>query len=674
MFRIESFPQLDNAAGDSQREGAASVVSSCSETIHVCIATAQKLSSSDGVICTIGRRNATLVFESDKCVSRKHCTIRMVVSPAPPQYPWLGPQSKEEERFTGVTLVVTDMGSKYGTFLMKPAEHQSVDMKKTNKEDDDTDTDDEVEAPNSFRWNNNVGSGMNLAVETKLEPNQSYPLVFSSASSENSVWIRCGVSGSLVRATLLPTMIFCMGTSISNKYSQSLLASIGARQVLGWSNELCTHLILENDDKVTSKRLCAWLCGKPVCTPAFIQAFLDLSSPPATLLPNPKDFIPSVKRNSTTMLLQQSSPTKDHVTLLSNFVFLFLQEDQKEFIPLVEAAGAEAVALFKRAKNEEKEQCVNNLKTEFSKITLIAVTPLDNSKKDEETLQWENILKCKFHVPFMDSTSLAQTIISNKKPEESSSFSVNQMQEAETSEDNHDTQNDNTRSGDEQEQQQPSIDVSTSEDIHATHNTKEEKNKVIEIIEQPPTLRSAPEPEWQGRPKKKQKHDRDLEEKSSTLAVDPVPPKNTPHAETGTTSSPLKRKRLPRATKDGWLSVAPRDADKRTAYRGLDVDQLRNEGCLEEAITEFRSDLIIEPKQTNKTMQSSNTNFKKFRKNFVFQGVAQDVTLVAVLPKETARQRELELTQRQIEEEEILVDTLFNPEQKRQTQIRKKRL
>lgn len=274
----------------------------------------------------------------------------------------------------------------------------------------------------------------------------------------------------------------------------------------------------------------------------------------------------------------------------------------------------------------------------------------------------------------MDSTSLAQTIISNKKPEESSSFSVNQMQEAETSEDNHDTQNDNTRSGDEQEQQQPSIDVSTSEDIHATHNTKEEKNKVIEIIEQPPTLRSAPEPEWQGRPKKKQKHDRDLEEKSSTLAVDPVPPKNTPHAETGTTSSPLKRKRLPRATKDGWLSVAPRDADKRTAYRGLDVDQLRNEGCLEEAITEFRSDLIIEPKQTNKTMQSSNTNFKKFRKNFVFQGVAQDVTLVAVLPKETARQRELELTQRQIEEEEILVDTLFNPEQKRQTQIRKKRL
>jgi len=187
-------------------------------------------------------------------------------------------------------------------------------------------------------------------------------------------------------------------------------------------------------------------------------------------------------------------------------------------------------------------------------------------------------------------------------------------------------------------------------------------------------LRSAPQPEWHGRPKKKQKQNRDVEENTSTLAVDPVSQRNAPPTETNTTSSPLKRKHLPRATKDGWFSVAPRDAEKRRAYRGLDIDQLRNEGCLEEAITEFRSDLIKEPKQTNKNIRSSHVNLKKFRKNFVFQGVAQDITLVAVLPKETVRQRELELTQRQIEEEELSVDTLFNPEQKKCKQVRKMRL
>ncbi len=135
-------------------------------------------------------------------------------------------------------------------------------------------------------------------------------------------------------------------------------------------------------------------------------------------------------------------------------------------------------------------------------------------------------------------------------------------------------------------------------------------------------------------------------------------------------SHPESRRKLPSPTKDGWLAIAP--SKDRSAYRRIDITQWIEEGGMEEALTECRTDLIVVHEKNKEANNQRRTNhkknfkicdFKKFHKNYVFKGSydEKNITLTAVLPKETPRQNHKELTQQQIEENELFVDALFNP-------------
>jgi len=124
------------------------------------------------------------------------------------------------------------------------------------------------------------------------------------------------------------------------------------------------------------------------------------------------------------------------------------------------------------------------------------------------------------------------------------------------------------------------------------------------------------------------------------------------------------------------LAIAP--SKDRSDFRRIEVAQLIEEGGMEEALTECRTDLIVvheknkasnnqRRKNNKKSFQSS--DFKKVSKNVVLKGLddEENITLVAVLPKESDRQSHKEWTQQHIEEEELFVDTLFNPKGLRNT-------
>lgn len=515
MFRIESFPH-DNQSlskpmkvnqGSSTMQSVSGGIKSADVTIHVCPATLLKEGSSSlysgekGVICTIGRKNSTITFESDKCVSRQHCTIRMVVSPKSSllssssdivKNEWFAPQTEEETEACseGVALVVTDLGSRYGTFIMKQHQQPAATIDKGDADNTDTDTDNEAEAPMSLCFNANkaisdFNDGGKTAVEqvnlfehTKLSANKSYPLVFSSQNDDNIIWIQCGVSGSLVRVT------FSTAADETN----------------------------------------------------------------ASKIPNNKSGENRLGKEETEEIMTLTAQKSGEKTLE--------MEETDEIMPLINKKSSE--------KSLEKEEIVQQQQ-------LLNQRPTKRLKTNAAESQW-------------------QSRISSRRTERQLS----------------------------------------SDDANENYETNVG-------IDSPASAVILP-------------NDSKIETDESFKA----------------------RKKLPSPTKEGWLAIAPHK--DRAAFRRVDIDDLRKEAGMEEALTEFRTDLIVV--QENKVLQNQRqmnkkncreNNFKRFRKNFVLKGLndEEDVVLTAVLPKETARQHQKELTQQQIEEEELFVDTLFNPKGKR---------
>ena len=96
-----------------------------SKPLHVSLATALNAKHPDGVLLTIGRKNADLCLE-DKAVSRLHCALRLVSmkSGVPKKQPndkhgfdvkALFPKADEDENacsssIDGLALVVDDLG------------------------------------------------------------------------------------------------------------------------------------------------------------------------------------------------------------------------------------------------------------------------------------------------------------------------------------------------------------------------------------------------------------------------------------------------------------------------------------------------------------------------------------------------------------------------------------
>ncbi|KAL7466449.1 hypothetical protein ACHAXS_006748 [Conticribra weissflogii] len=163
--------------------------------------------------------------------------------------------------------------------------------------------------------------------------------------------------------------------------------------------------------------------------------------------------------------------------------------------------------------------------------------------------------------------------------------------------------------------------------------------------------------------------------------------------ETPDDERPTERTPLP-ITEDGWFVAAP---SKRTAYRSStkEIEELMgDEGFRESAQTAIVSGLVVReyvsPNEIshvsapagrfNLTEHSNKKkDFKRFRKNAVMRGystfvptyasgsqrrhlqiAAPSIRLVSVLPKDSERQRQLEIQQLELERDQEAADLLFN--------------
>ena len=143
---------------------------------------------------------------------------------------------------------------------------------------------------------------------------------------------------------------------------------------------------------------------------------------------------------------------------------------------------------------------------------------------------------------------------------------------------------------------------------------------------------------------------------------------------------PDERIPLP-TTSDGWLVAAPKS---RKAYRKA-IEETDAENPTVSAETEKVNGLVVrayvKPAVVARPGRSARRgkDFKRFRKNIVIRGFSSSepkyadynasshndttlptIRLVSVLPKESERQRQLEIQQQELEREQEIADSLFN--------------
>jgi len=147
----------------------------------------------------------------------------------------------------------------------------------------------------------------------------------------------------------------------------------------------------------------------------------------------------------------------------------------------------------------------------------------------------------------------------------------------------------------------------------------------------------------------------------------------------------INRKRLQK--RNGWYVAAPSDSALRQEYKRnhLQVSislpsniegghntnefyptneetELTNLAMTTAAHTESRPDLIV---QRTNTPQPSNSfrprklDFKKFRKNYILTSSPRAITFISMLPKESEREIQLQLSHQELEKEQMVAEALF---------------
>lgn len=127
-------------------------------------------------------------------------------------------------------------------------------------------------------------------------------------------------------------------------------------------------------------------------------------------------------------------------------------------------------------------------------------------------------------------------------------------------------------------------------------------------------------------------------------------------------------------TEDGWYVAAP-VARKNYRKKIEDAEYDKEENPRHAAKTARVKGLIVReyippaPKTTNRRTNGKK-DFKRFRKNHVIRGftsfnadprkISGKIRLVSVLPKESERQKELEMKQQELDREQAYADALFN--------------
>ncbi|KAL3797401.1 hypothetical protein HJC23_010527 [Cyclotella cryptica] len=392
-----------------------------------------------GEILTVGRKNCTVTLD-DKCVSRRHASIRLLSNDHPrhemlqSQSQSMGgmvefgrPESREEiaacsTSNTGVICVVRDCGSKFGTFvsvredLIKFLKDNDNHHVHSNDDGDETGEETEDDAGGEGKSMNvvdltekqcravrmllndnendnddNHQPNASLPKFHKLEPNSStilLPLSHSTDTQTAHVTILFGPQGSGIHLVLHPLQFTFSRLSTKDQHRLlSRLHTIGATHSPQWDVRTSTHLITK-EAKATAKHIMAWACRKPAVTEDYVLALLTRHHV-RDALPNEEDYIPP---GNTQLSEKLVGPC---VALRGYRVAVLIEDDGA---PLALSAGAEVVWVYEDGPSEEGEfrswwegQCGNAVKEKRALVVMET-----SSRKSTLWMEWLMGLRCRF--------------------------------------------------------------------------------------------------------------------------------------------------------------------------------------------------------------------------------------------------------------------------------------
>jgi len=637
-------------------------------TLHISLLTIlQDNYNENGLVLSVGRKNCTVTYQADKSVSRNHASVRLIVNPELlPCTPilvdgqivltedqikslaeWWTPQNDEEISQLGQNpcmLAFEDLGSKFGTFLLEQGSKLVSRQAAQPNEESDVTTDDEQPPPSMAIAQPVLLSTSSTALspqaqssaefltrlfflqeptdepvlykQTQLKPNKPLYLLPTTTTRDYTL-IQFGVYGSCLKISHLPLHMCPSGLNKSELAPLEQLLSLGiapSSLYSTWSNSFCTHLIT-NEVRPTCKALCAWLMQKPIVSPSFLKALFVDRKTAADALPETQNFCPPRAPNAELLL---ENPAADRTLLFKDFVVIGLySKDHADILELCQAMGALIEAAY-----DKYDEILNHLESWILNLQKLRpyVLVLDIDPRRRPPKQAKPILKHLqelVHVQLVASTSIAEYVVQVSSQlkdvngitipyslgsayPNASTMSTTENSAGYTANKKKSTVADAT----------PSIKQEILDDVH----------------DQSPTHESNKDPRSKSRLPTK------------TFQVQP---------------DVSKRINLPRA-KNGWLVAAP--TDNRKAYRCHPEDIV-----YEPAATEHVENLVVRSKSSRPKASSSGPNFKRFRKNPVLQRhySSTSICFTTVLPKETERQRQMQLTQREMAEQEKAADALF---------------
>ena len=434
-----------------------------SSPLYACLATA----SENGQLFTVGRKNATILFETDKSVSRDHLHLYLMSHHKEHQTALednkyaaaaMVPESKEEieacqqNNSLGMALLVKNFG-KFGSAVVaiepKSAdEDDGTEEKKPSENDSETDvggsdTEDESQkktAPNEFGLP--VVPGLTWFDQTKAVVQQfsskDFKLTAKKLDFKESfvvpgkactILIECGQVGSLLVLTRLDLTICKSVVSVKDAALWKKQAyTVGADwiekdaeiMIQKKKQEPSTkggpptlYMVTREQREPVAKHLIAWLLDIPIVTIGFMDALIQRKSIKDPW-PKLEDFAPSNKATKEDIddnFWDEKYPTKARVW--ESCTYLCSSDTQKELELLVRAAGGRAISLYSMKVAEAKEYVEKLTEDPDQKNCLFSIPPPSKSGRSS-VVSW---IKSQ-GIPLFSNKDIVRSLCRQKLPQD----------------------------------------------------------------------------------------------------------------------------------------------------------------------------------------------------------------------------------------------------------------
>jgi hypothetical protein len=388
---------------------------------YACLASADN-SAGAGQLLTVGRKNSTILLDSDKSVSRDHLHLHLLSNNPEHQEPLVLDDDKKfaaagipsspqetsacEASPMGMTLVVKNLG-KFGTSVLamgpKDQGDNAADDKNQNENhsSDDSETEDESQqkapAPSGglpeikdltwFEKTKTIVARLSKDSPTafsmsgqKLEAKQDFVV----PGKATHILIQCGQVGSLIVLTRLDLtfcksgltkaevslwkkLVYCIGGSLIESGVEEVLFAAAEHNkhkekcMTQDNNKLpCTTYLVTPQREGTGKQIIAWMLDVPFVTVGFLEALLQRKKIQDPW-PKMEDFNTPVNPDYTGSLATfWTTEYPNKTRLWESCTFLCTSESMAETGYIVRSAGGNVVALY-GIKEKEAHKIVQEL-------------------------------------------------------------------------------------------------------------------------------------------------------------------------------------------------------------------------------------------------------------------------------------------------------------------------